>query len=106
MDLNIRGTVGTCLLGVALSASLASAAERTAPSDAPATKIALVPEPTESPRYLKDEHQVSSGAVVIDGRSIAYQAEAGILVKQSPNLKVHIERRILRFSHAVFRGRV
>src|ERR1700676_3117698 len=79
MDLNIRGIVCASLMGVAPGASLSSGAER-APADAPATKIALVPEPTESPRYLKDEHQVSSGAVVMGGRTIAYQAEAGILV--------------------------
>ncbi len=40
----------------------------------------MVPEPTESPRYLKDEHQITSGTVLIAGRPIGYQAEAGILV--------------------------
>ena len=55
------------------------AAERSA-SDAPDTKIAVVPEPSESPRYLKDEQQGSSGSVTVAGRAMGYQAEAGILV--------------------------
>jgi carboxypeptidase C (cathepsin A) len=79
MDLNIRGLMCTSLLSLVLGAAFSPAAERT-PGDAPDTKIALVPEPTESPRYLKDEQQTSSGSVVIGGRSFSYQAEAGILV--------------------------
>ncbi|HEY0803124.1 MAG TPA: hypothetical protein VGD54_19980, partial [Steroidobacteraceae bacterium] len=78
MDLSIRGFIYTSLLSLA-SASLTVAAER-APGDAPDTKIALVPEPTESPRYLKDEHQATSGSITVSGRVIGYQAEAGILV--------------------------
>ena len=79
MDLNIRGLMCTSLLSLVLGAAFSPAAERT-PGDAPDTKIALVPEPTESPRYLKDEQQTSSGSVAIGGRSFSYQAEAGILV--------------------------
>ena len=79
MDLNIRGLMCTSLLSLVLGAAFSPAAERT-PGDAPDTKIALVPEPTESPRYLKDEQQTSSGSVSIGGRSFSYQAEAGILV--------------------------
>jgi len=79
MDLNIRGVVCASIMAAALGASVSLGAER-APADAPATKVALVPEPTESPRYLKDERQASSGSVLVGGRSIAYQAEAGILV--------------------------
>jgi carboxypeptidase C (cathepsin A) len=79
MDLNIRGLMCTSLLSLTLGAAFSAAAEK-APGDAPDTKIALVPEPTESPRYLKDEQQASSGSVVIGGRSFSYQAEAGILV--------------------------
>ena len=68
-----------CLsLSAALFPPAANAAEKTA-ADAPA-KIALVPEPTESPRYLKDEKQISSGSVTVAGRATGYQAEAGILV--------------------------
>ena len=55
------------------------AASRTA-NDAPDTKIAVVPEPTESPRYLQDANQRTQGSVTIGGHVVAYQAEAGILV--------------------------
>jgi carboxypeptidase C (cathepsin A) len=79
MHLSIRGLMCTALLSIALGASVSLAAERT-PSDAPDTKIAVVPEPTESPRYIKDEQQATSGSVTVAGRAIAYQAEAGILV--------------------------
>src|SRR6202046_3832038 len=79
MDLSIRGLMCTAVLGIALGATFALAAERS-PSEAPDTKIAVVPEPTESPRYLKDEQQVTSGSVTIAGRAMSYQAEAGILV--------------------------
>src|SRR6202046_4261333 len=79
MDLSIRGFMCTSVLSIALGASFTFAAEK-APSDAPDTKIAVVPEPTESPRYLKDEQQVTSGSVTIGGRAMGYQAEAGILV--------------------------
>ena len=79
MDLSIRGLTCATLLSIALGASPAWAAEKT-PSDAPPSKITLVPEPTESPRYLQDEQQVSSGSVTVAGRAIAYQAEAGLLV--------------------------
>ena len=79
MDLSIRGLMCTAVLSIALGASFSLAAERT-PSDAPDTKIAVVPEQTESPRYIKDEQQGTSGSVTVGGRAIAYQAEAGILV--------------------------
>jgi carboxypeptidase C (cathepsin A) len=79
MDLSIRGLMCTAVLSIALGASFTFAAEKT-PGDAPDAKIAVVPEPTESPRYLKDEQQVTSGSVTVAGRAIGYQAEAGILV--------------------------
>jgi carboxypeptidase C (cathepsin A) len=79
MDLSIRGLTCATLLSIALGASLAWAAEKT-PSDAPPSKITLVPEATESPRYLQDERQLTSGSVTVAGRAIAYQAEAGLLV--------------------------
>jgi carboxypeptidase C (cathepsin A) len=55
-------------------------AERSPPSDAPDSKISVVPEPTESPRYLHDEFKVTPGSITIGGRALGYQAEAGILV--------------------------
>ena len=64
----------------ALSVSAAEAADKSAPGDAPDTKIAVVPEPTESPRYLKDEHQTTQGSISVGGHALAYQAEAGVLV--------------------------
>jgi carboxypeptidase C (cathepsin A) len=67
------------MLSAALSIAAANAAQKT-PGDAPDTKIAIVPEPTESPRYLKDEHQTTSASVTVAGRAMNYQAEAGILV--------------------------
>ena len=65
---------------IALSVSAAEAADKAAPSDAPDTKIAVVPEPTESPRYLKDEHQTTQGSISVGGHALTYQAEAGVLV--------------------------
>ena len=67
------------VMSITLAAPFCLAAER-APSEAPDTKIAVVPEPTESPRYLKDEQQVTSGSVTVAGRAFGYQAEAGVLV--------------------------
>jgi carboxypeptidase C (cathepsin A) len=59
---------------------MALGAQRSSPGEAAETKVSIVPEPTESPRYLKDEQQASAGAVLIGGHSTSYQAEAGILV--------------------------
>src|ERR1700743_3144473 len=69
------------LLGAAAMAVVAvgQGAERS-PSETPDTKIAVVPEPTESPRYLKDEKQVTQGSISIGGKTLGYQAEAGVLV--------------------------
>jgi carboxypeptidase C (cathepsin A) len=86
MNADLRGIPGSTLISAALIASLGLCAtvgvgaERSPQGDAPTTKIAVVPEPTESPRYLRDEHQITSGTVLIAGRPIGYQAEAGILV--------------------------
>ncbi|HMD30083.1 MAG TPA: hypothetical protein VKH13_16065 [Steroidobacteraceae bacterium] len=86
MNADLRRILGSTVISAALAASLglcatfSLGAERAPPGDAPTTKIAVVPEPTESPRYLKDEHQITSGTVLIAGRPIGYQAEAGILV--------------------------
>jgi carboxypeptidase C (cathepsin A) len=79
MDLSIRAALCASLLSVALNISAANAAQKAA-GDAPDTKVAIVPEPGESPRYLKDEHQTTSGSVTIGGHAMSYQAEAGILV--------------------------
>ena len=80
MVLRLRLLLGTSLLGAALAATLSPGAERSSPNDAPDTKIAVVPEPTESPRYLRDEQSVAQGSVTIAGKALRYQSEAGILV--------------------------
>ena len=80
MRLKIRLLAGSCMLGAALAASLAPGAERSPPGDTPAAKIAVVPEPTESPRYLHDESKTVQGSVTIGGHALGYQSEAGILV--------------------------
>src|SRR6202163_4507737 len=80
MALRFRLFLGSSLLGVTLAASLSSAAERSSPSDSPDTKISVVPEPTESPRYLHDESKVTQGSITIAGHALGYESEAGILV--------------------------
>ena len=77
MSKSLRGPCCVLLLSGVTSWVLGAARS---PGDAPDTKIAVVPEPTESPRYLHDEHQSSQGSVLIGGHSVGYQAEAGILV--------------------------
>jgi carboxypeptidase C (cathepsin A) len=62
-----------------IAAGTAAAAQHPTP-DAPDTKVAVVPEPGESPKYLQDEHQSTSGSVTVAGKALSYQAEAGILV--------------------------
>jgi carboxypeptidase C (cathepsin A) len=69
----------TLLLGAAAAVAIAAAAERTSSSDATETKSSAVPE-SESPRFLRDDHQVTQGSVTITGRALGYQAEAGVLV--------------------------
>ena len=80
MILRLRLLLGTSLLGATLAATLSPGAERSSPNDVPDTKISVVPEPTESPRYLRDEQSVAQGSVTIAGKALRYQSEAGILV--------------------------
>ena len=80
MTFKIRLLAGSCMLGAMLAASLSSGADRLPPGDAPAAKIAVVAEPTESPRYLRDESKTVQASVTIGGRALPYQSEAGILV--------------------------
>jgi carboxypeptidase C (cathepsin A) len=63
-----------------LAASQPPAAERQSASDAPDTKISVVPEPTETSRYLKDEFKLTRGSITNAGHALGYQSEAGILV--------------------------
>ena len=79
MELRIYRNVFSALLCV-IAASASLGAEHSPPGDAPDTKISVVPEPTETTRYLKDERQTTQGSAIIAGRALSYQAEAGILV--------------------------
>jgi carboxypeptidase C (cathepsin A) len=76
----LRLLLGTSLLAAALAATLSAGAERSSPNEVPDTKISVVPEPTESPRYLRDELSVAQGSATIAGKAFRYQSEAGILV--------------------------
>src|SRR5277367_2827857 len=80
MSVRITLLLGSSLLGAVLAASLSFGAERSPTSETPDAKISVVPEPTESPRYLKDEAKVAQGSISLGGRALGYQSEAGILV--------------------------
>src|SRR5258708_20091082 len=80
MTVRIRLLLGSSLLGATLAASLSLGAARSSSPDTPDAKRAVVPEPTESPRYLHDELKVTQGSIAIAGRALGYQSEAGILV--------------------------
>jgi carboxypeptidase C (cathepsin A) len=72
---------GAALLGAAAAISSSTAAERTSSSEAANTKTSVESAPpSESPRFLRDEQQVTQGSVLIGGRTIGYQAEAGVMV--------------------------
>jgi len=80
MQSNLRWVVLVPMLGALAVAAGAGEAEHSALRDSPDGKVAGVPQPTESPRYLQDERKISQGSISIGGRTLAYQAEAGILV--------------------------
>jgi len=50
------------------------------PADAADTKTLSSEELSESSRLLHDAHQTTQGSITVEGRPIAYQAEAGVLV--------------------------
>ena len=80
MKQSARRVFCAALLSAAAAVSTAAAAERSSSGDAP-DKPQAAQEPTsESPRFLHDDHQVTQGSIIIGGRSVAYQAEAGVLV--------------------------
>src|SRR5277367_6116087 len=80
MALGIRHLFGSSLLGAALAASLSLGAERSSLSETADVKISAIAEPSESPRFLRDESKVTQGSVTIGGRALGYQSEVGILV--------------------------
>ena len=79
MTLRIGFMAGASLLVATLAAQPAAAAEHASP-DTPIAKISVVPEPTESPRYLHDESNTTQASVTIAGHPFSYQSEAGIQV--------------------------
>jgi carboxypeptidase C (cathepsin A) len=79
MNSKLRGLPWPFLLCMTVgSPALAAAAHSS--SDASETKISAVPAPAESPRYLHDERQTTQGSMTVGGRTLAFQAEAGVLV--------------------------
>ncbi|MGO9427192.1 MAG: S10 family peptidase [Steroidobacteraceae bacterium] len=81
MKQSARRLFCAALLSAAAAVSIAAAAERSSSGDTPENKAQAAQEPTsESPRFLHDDHQVTQGSINIGGRSIAYQAEAGVMV--------------------------
>jgi carboxypeptidase C (cathepsin A) len=74
MQKSTRDFVGALLLWGCVA--WASAADHPS-SDASDSKNNDSP---ESPRYLKDEKQSTSGSITVGGRAMAYQAEVGVLV--------------------------
>src|SRR5882757_2985878 len=80
MNSKLRGLPLPFLLCMTVGSSAVAAAERSSSMDTAETKISVVPEPTESPRYLHDERQTTQGSMTAGGRTLAFQAEAGVLV--------------------------
>jgi carboxypeptidase C (cathepsin A) len=80
MDSKLCGLLWPFLLCMTVGSSAVAAAARSSSSDTPETKISVVPESTESPRYLHDERQTTQGSMTAGGRTLAFQAEAGVLV--------------------------
>jgi len=70
MKCSIGRLLCVAFLSTTAIAAAAPPADRTSAADAPDTKISVVPEPTESPRYLRDEHQVTQGSMTIAGKTL------------------------------------
>lgn len=74
-----------CLLGAFVffaggRATVEAAAEHVSPADASDSKNSATSDLGESTRYLHDEHKTTPGSLMIGGRAMSYQAEAGVLV--------------------------
>ncbi len=70
----MKFSAGLLLCSFAMSTSAATS------SDSSDNKASPVYDPSESPRFLHDEHQTTQGSITVAGKAIEYQAEAGILV--------------------------
>src|SRR5260370_34436612 len=80
MNLTFRWLLGPLLLGPSLlglsGMTLAAIASRSSAGDDSGAKTSAAAEPAESTRFLHDERRVTQASMTIDGRSVAYPAEA------------------------------
>ncbi|MDE1923035.1 MAG: peptidase S10, partial [Gammaproteobacteria bacterium] len=65
------------LLGMILAIPVAASAAPPAPPAPDGDTAATLSETT---RFLSDQHKTTQGSVTIDGKAIAYRADAGVLV--------------------------
>lgn len=80
MNIDVRHWLAVTGLACLTYSPAGIAADHKTATEGLDTKISVVPEPTESPKYLQDQHQTSQGAYVAGGHAVSYQAEAGVLV--------------------------
>src|ERR1700676_1921864 len=84
MNLTFRCLLGPLLLGPSLlglsGMTLSATAPRSSTGDDSDAKIPTAAEPPGSTRFLRDERRVTQASMMIGGRSVAYQAEAGVQV--------------------------
>jgi carboxypeptidase C (cathepsin A) len=84
MNSTFRCLLGPLLLGPSLlglsGTTLAATAPRSSTGDDSDAKTPAAAELTESTRFLHDERRVTLASMILDGRTVAYQAEAGVQV--------------------------
>ena len=79
MSLGSRLLLCSALLGAAAAVSFTAGAER-ASSSATDSKDSTAATESETPRFLRDAKQLTQGSATLMGRTINYQAEAGVIV--------------------------
>jgi hypothetical protein len=90
MIFRVRRALGASLLCAIVIGPAAVAADRTPPKEGPDTKISVVPEPTESPRFLWDERQVTQGSITLGGHALAYDLhQLPMQVALRDNIEMH-----------------
>ncbi len=80
MKLNARVLSYLVSLGACALAAASIAADRPAMPEHPDAKTAAAAETTETTRFLQDEHQATQGSIMVGGKAMVYQAEAGVQV--------------------------
>jgi carboxypeptidase C (cathepsin A) len=80
MNFKIRRLLYRSLLCAGAFMTAAAAAQHEPPGESSDAKSAAAAEPTETTKYLRDEHRTTQGSVMIGGKSLNYQADAGVLV--------------------------